>query len=325
MDRKGPRPPVSRTFRGLVPEMRETPLPWETPKSIDEDPEAHFRVQSVLNDAAYIQADEDVSFLQSDDLRAVRLQLDFLKAENGLSGHDICHTIVVFGSTRIPEPATARRRAEEARNRLAAESENPKLVRAYAIAQRIVAKSHYYSVAREFAAGVGGSLDAQDGGAVAIMTGGGPGLMEAANRGAFDVSAKSVGLNITLPHEQFPNPYLTPGLCFRFHYFALRKMHFLHRARALVAFPGGYGTFDELFETLTLVQTRKIAPLPIVLVGRAFWEKAVDFPFLVDEGVIDAEDEQLFRYAETAAEIRDHIVGWYAAKGHPLFRLSGHV
>jgi len=152
-----------------------------------------------------------------------------------------------------------------------------------------------------------------------LMTGGGPGLMEAANRGAFYAGSKSIGLNITLPHEQYPNPYLTPGLCFRFHYFALRKMHFLHRARALVAFPGGYGTLDELFETLTLIQTRKIAPLPVILVGRAFWERAIDFSFLVDEGVIDPEDENLFCYAETSQEILDHIVSWYDQAGKPFF------
>ncbi|WP_347311810.1 LOG family protein [Defluviimonas sp. SAOS-178_SWC] len=299
---------------------REVPLPWQTPKPDSDDPNAAVRIRAIMDSDAYRQADEDVSFLQSDDVRSVRLQLDFLKAEYGLNQHDICHTIVVFGSTRISEPSAARTREEAARKRLADDPDNPKLRQAHAIAERIVDKSRYYAVAREFAAGISGCLDAQDGGTIALMTGGGPGLMEAANRGAFDVGAKSVGLNITLPHEQYPNPYLTPGLCFRFHYFALRKMHFLHRARALVAFPGGYGTFDELFETLTLVQTRKIDPLPIVLVGREFWERAVDFPFLVAEGVIDPEDEDLFSYAETADEIRDQIVGWYAASGRSVFR-----
>jgi uncharacterized protein (TIGR00730 family) len=153
---------------------------------------------------------------------------------------------------------------------------------------------------------------------VAVMTGGGPGLMEAANRGAWEGGATSIGLNITLPHEQFPNPYITDGLCFRFHYFALRKLHFLHRARALVAFPGGYGTLDELFETLTLIQTRKIAPLPVVLVGRSFWRRAVDFDFLAAEGVIDPEDLELFAFAETAEEIYAHISGWHRAAGRPI-------
>jgi uncharacterized protein (TIGR00730 family) len=151
-----------------------------------------------------------------------------------------------------------------------------------------------------------------------IMTGGGPGIMEAANRGAFDVGAKSVGLNINLPHEQYPNPYITPNLCFRFHYFALRKMHLLLRAKALVAFPGGFGTLDELFEGLTLVQTRKIKPVPIVLVGEEYWRRAFDVEFLVQEGVIDAEDRELFWFAETAQEIWDGILHWYDACGAPL-------
>ena len=143
--------------------------------------------------------------------------------------------------------------------------------------------------------------------------------MEAANRGAYDVGAKSVGLNINLPHEQFPNPYITPELCFRFHYFAMRKLHFLLRARALVIFPGGYGTFDELFETLTLMQTRKIQHVPVVLVGENYWKQAFNVEFLIDEGVIDAEDRELFWYAETAEEIWQGILNWYRVNGNPLF------
>jgi hypothetical protein len=160
--------------------------------------------------------------------------------------------------------------------------------------------------------------EVRDGGRIALMTGGGPGMMEAANRGAFHAGAKSIGLNITLPDEQYPNPYLTPGLCFRFHYFALRKMHFLNRARALVAFPGGYGTMDEVFETLTLVQTRKILPLPIILVGREFWSRAVDISYLVEEGVIDPEDEDLFCFAETSDDILQIISDWYTKAGEPF-------
>ena len=143
-------------------------------------------------------------------------------------------------------------------------------------------------------------------------------MMEAANRGAYDVGSKTVGLNITLPHEQFPNPYITPELCFRFHYFATRKMHFMLRAKALVVFPGGYGTLDELFETLTLIQTRSIKPLPVVLVGENYWRKAFDVEFLIAEGVIDPEDKDLFWYAETAQEIWDDILNWYLAKGELL-------
>ena len=143
-------------------------------------------------------------------------------------------------------------------------------------------------------------------------------MMEAANRGAFDVGAKCVGLNVSLPHEQYPNPYVTPELCFSFHYFALRKLHFLLRAKALVAFPGGYGTFDELFEVLTLVQTRKIKPIPVVLVGESYWRRAVDFDFLVDEGVIDLEDRDLFWFADTAKDIWNGILHWHEAGGEPL-------
>ena len=148
-------------------------------------------------------------------------------------------------------------------------------------------------------------------------------MMEAANRGAFDTGSKTIGLNISLPHEQYPNPYITPDLCFRFHYFALRKLHFLLRTRALVAFPGGYGTFDELFETLTLVQTRKIKPVPIILVGERYWRQAVNVDFLVDEGVIDEEDRELFWYAETAEEIWNGIQQWYEANGTPLLARGG--
>jgi uncharacterized protein (TIGR00730 family) len=155
-----------------------------------------------------------------------------------------------------------------------------------------------------------------------VMTGGGPGVMEAANRGAFDCGAESIGLNISLPHKQFPNPYITPDLCFLFHYFALRKLHFLRRARALVAFPGGYGTFDELFEALSLIQTRKIKPIPVILVGKEYWQRAFNVEFLINEGVIDTEDRDLFWFAEMATEIWDGILHWYDEVGEPLFPVS---
>jgi uncharacterized protein (TIGR00730 family) len=187
------------------------------------------------------------------------------------------------------------------------------------VAERTLAKSHYYDVARELGRLVGRAGRGSDDPRVTLMTGGGPGLMEAANRGAFDVGAKSIGLNVSLPHEQYPNPYITPDLCFRFHYFAMRKLHFVMRACALVAFPGGYGTFDELFETLTLIQTRTIRPVPVVLVGERYWRRAFDGDFLADEGVIDAEDRDLFWYAETAEEIWRGILEWHEAAGRPLF------
>lgn len=217
------------------------------------------------NRPAYRLADRDVEFLDHDDTRGVRLELEYLKAELLLRKHRVHHTILVMGSTRASE------------------------------------KDPYYRIARELGRIVGRSRRA------AIMTGGGPGIMEAANRGAFEVGAPSIGLNIDLPREQKPNRYVTPDLCLRFRYFALRKLHFLLRAQAFVAFPGGYGTFDELFETLTLVQCRKIAPLPVVLVGEAYWRRAVDFDFLVADGKIGARDTKLFRYAETAREIWNQV------------------
>lgn len=295
------------------------PLPWQNPKPVEEDPDSPARIRQLLSSASYRQADQDIDFLGRDDMRSARLQLDFLKAEVMLKEYGIQHTIVVYGSTRIVEPAVAAQRVRAFREALAQSPDNQELQNKLAIAERIQAKSHYYDVAREF-----GRIVSQSGKGVSdcrllVMTGGGPGMMEAANRGAFDVGAKTVGLNITLPHEQFPNPYVTPDLCFRFHYFAMRKMHFLLRAKALVVFPGGYGTFDELFETLTLIQTRTIKPLPIVLVGRDYWRKAFDVDFLVSEGVIDLEDRDLFWYAETAQETWNDILNWYHEKGELLF------
>jgi uncharacterized protein (TIGR00730 family) len=179
--------------------------------------------------------------------------------------------------------------------------------------------SHYYQVAREVGRLVAESGEGPGDRRLVVVTGGGPGVMEAANRGADEAGAETVGLNIDLPHEQYPNPYITPDLCFRFHYFALRKMHFLLRARALVAFPGGFGTLDELLDTLTLVQTRKIQPLPVVLVGEKYWRRVLDVEFLVDEGMIDPEDRDLFWFAETAEDVWQGILAWYAANGQPLF------
>ncbi|MBI1867534.1 MAG: LOG family protein [Methylocystis sp.] len=313
-----PFPPPRRVPAPPHPQERREPLPGHRPKPNHEDPSASQRVKAIFKNPSYRQADGDLDFLASYETRGVRLQLDYLKPELFMAAHGVAHTIVVFGSTRIVEPNVARRRMEEARRALAADPASAGARERLAIAQRIEEKSRYYDVAREFGALVGAAGDKAEGQRLAIVTGGGPGIMEAANRGAFDVKAKSVGLNITLPREQFPNPYITPDLCFSFHYFALRKLHFLLRARALVAFPGGYGTFDELFETLTLAQTRKIAPLPVILVGESYWRRAFDVDFLVDEGVIEAEDRELFWYAETAAEIWSDILSWYERAGKSL-------
>ena len=301
------------------PDRRQQPLPWHRPKSSDEDPDAPARLKEILASASYVLAEQDLGFLARDEARGVRLQLEYLKPETLLTEHAIRDTVVVYGSTRIPEPAAARRSVEAQRVALEADPGNTILIRKLAVAERIAAKSRYYEIAREFGRLVGSSRDGNGSRSrLVIMTGGGPGMMEAANRGACEVGAKSVGLNINLPHEQYPNPYITPELCFRFHYFALRKMHFLLRAKALVAFPGGFGTMDELFEVLTLVQTRKVKPVPIVLVGEAYWRRVIDFEFLADEGVIDAEDRELFWFAETANEIWSSIRDWYDACGAPL-------
>jgi len=301
------------------PHKRREPLPSHQPKPAEEDPDAPRRLAAILASPTYRQADQDVEFLNRDDARGVRLQVDYFKPELLLEHHGVLHTVVVFGSTRIKEPAAARRKVEQLRCALAADPANADLLRRLAVAERIEAKSHYYDVARELGRLVGNAGGGPDDCRVVVVTGGGPGMMEAANRGAYDVGAKSIGLNITLPHEQYPNPYITPDLCFRFHYFAMRKLHFLMRAKALVAFPGGYGTFDELFETLTLVQTRKIKPVPVVLVGEQYWRHAFDIDFLVDEGAIEAEDRELFWFAETAQEIWDGILRWHEINGEPLF------
>lgn len=297
------------------PERRTAPLPWQQPKSTREDPEALHRIENILASRSYRRADQDVDFLDMDEIRGARLELDYLKPELHMRRHGIGQTIVVFGSTRIPEPAEARRQLAEVEQ---ARRENPsdsEIERRMQTAKRLLAKSKFYDMAREFGRLVAESGVGPDDCRLVMMTGGGPGIMEAANRGAFDIGAKSVGLNITLPHEQFPNPYISPELCFSLRYFAIRKLHFLMRARGLVVFPGGFGTMDELFETLTLIQTRKIRPLPVVLVGRQYWQAVFDPDFLITEGVIDPEDRELFWYAESAQEIWDGIQTWHETAG----------
>jgi len=298
---------------------RQEPLPAQTPKPGHDDPNAPALLREILNSPTYRQADEDVDFLDRDDTRGLRLQLDYLKPQLLLEEHGIANTIVVFGSTRICEPCAARRRVDELKEVLKSDRDNTTLKERLAVAERLLAKSPYYDVAREFGQLVG-AAEGPHGKRTVVVTGGGPGIMEGTNRGAHDKSARSVGLNITLPLEQFPNPYITPDLCFRFHYFALRKLHFMLRARALVAFPGGFGTFDELFQALTLIQTRKIAPMPVILVGEAYWRKAFDASFLIAEGTIAPEDRDLFWFAETAQEIWDDIHYWYELAGRPFLR-----
>jgi uncharacterized protein (TIGR00730 family) len=270
-------------------------------------------VKRLMSSAAYRVAYKDPDFLNSAYARPARLQLESLKTEIAMRHHDIRSTIVVFGGTRIPEPSDARRELQRAERRLKQQPNDRDRKRDVRIARAILKKSSYYDEAREFARLVSSECQPGNGHEYVIVTGGGPGVMEAANRGAFDAEAKSVGLNITLPLEQQPNPYITPDLCFQFHYFAIRKMHFMLRAKALVAFPGGFGTMDELFEALTLVQTEKVEPLPIVLFGEKFWKKLIDFDFLVEQGTIAPEDVNLFVYADKAIDAWNYIKYFYEA------------
>ena len=279
------------------------------------DSEENERLRKVLESPSYRRADLDLDWIGSPEMRGARLFLEYAKPQLKLVRNKVLSTIVLFGGSRIIEPEMAKQQLEKAR---AVATENPEdelLAKKLRIAERIVAKSRYYDVAREFAQRVSLRFQTDEERELVVITGGGPGIMEAGNRGAFDVGRKSIGLNINLPYEQVPNSYITPELCFQFRYFAIRKMHFLATAKALVAFPGGYGTLDELFETLCLIQTKVIDPVPVVLVGKEFWERAFNTEFLQDEGVIDPEDVDLFAYAETADEIEDHIVGWYTERG----------
>jgi hypothetical protein len=298
---------------------RKKALPVATPKPAIEDPAGPGRLERILNHPNYRPADLDPDFLAWDALRPVRLNIDYQKAELLLQQHRIAHTIVVFGSTRIREPAAARREVAELEAKHREQPDDPSIATRLAVAKRLLVNSRYYDEARALGALVGRAASRVPNERLVIMTGGGPGIMEAANRGASDEAALSVGLNITLPHEQFPNPYVTPELCFSFHYFAIRKLHFMQRARALVAFPGGYGTLDELFETLTLVQTRKMAAVPVILIGREYWQNLINLDALVNEGTIDPEDRDLIGYAETAAEAWRMICHWHAAAGTPYF------
>jgi len=252
-------------------------------KESNKNSDAVEQLEAILSDPSYTVAEEDKNFLYSDEARGVRLQLDYLKAEVKMREHGIDHTIVVFGSARTPE------------------------------------YDPNYAEARHFGQLVGKSGKGPEDCHVTLMTGGGPGIMEAANRGALDVGAKSIGLKIELPHEQLPNPYISPELCFQFRYFALRKLHFMQRAKALVVFPGGFGTMDELFEILTLMQTEKSPSLPVVLVGRSFWEKAIDFEFLKNEKMVDIQDLDMLTFVDNAKEAWDTILLWHEDNHTPLY------
>lgn len=277
-------------------------------------PDLARRLQSILESPSYRLAQEDIELLGEKDLRPLRLQLELLKPERVLAEQGVGSTIVVFGSARVTDSETARARLAALQD-TATTSAVPPTPQELAFARRRVEQARYYEQARRFARLVSCRFQQEERCDFVVVTGGGPGIMEAANRGAFEVGARSIGFNINLPHEQAPNPYVSPELAFRCHYFALRKMHFLLHARGLVAFPGGYGTLDELFEVLTLIQTRKMEPIPVVLVGREFWNRTIDFSYLVDEGYIALADLDLFTCVDEAEEIMAALERFYAKPG----------
>lgn len=252
---------------------------------------------------AYKLAFRDTDFLLRDELRPVRFQLELLKPEMLLDEAGVGSTLVMYGSARIPAP--------EAAGDLVAEADEDYKP----IADSLAAKAKYYQEAYSLARLASEKAIIEDGKRqFVVCSGGGPSIMEAANRGASDAGVESIGLNIVLPHEQAPNSYVTPHLSLNFHYFALRKMHFLLRARAVAVFPGGFGTFDELFELLTLIQTGKMKPIPILLFGKDFWNRVVDFEAIAEEGTISRKDLDLFRWCESAEEAWTHIAGFYGLK-----------
>ena len=279
-----------------------------SPASEEAETARHATSSPQTEDPAYRLAFQDLDFLLREDLRPVRFQLELLKPELLLDEANIASTFVFYGSARIPEPSKADALIQ------AAATDHQR-----SIAERLKAKSKYYDEARKLAR-MASRVEPDEEGKkqFVVCSGGGPSIMEAANRGAVDEGKESIGLNIVLPHEQLPNPYVTPSLSLQFHYFALRKMHFLIRARAVAVFPGGFGTFDECFELLTLIQTGKVKPLPIMLFGREFWERVMSFEGLVEEGTIAPDDLDLFKFVETAEEAWDHVCDHYSASAPEL-------
>jgi uncharacterized protein (TIGR00730 family) len=255
--------------------------------------------QAILASPSYKLAELDLEFIGRPEQRPVRMQLELDKAETVLRENKIRSTVVVFGGTQIVPREVAEARLAEAKRQAKSLPDDAKAQRAVVRAQSILAKCHFYDESRQFGRMVSDYCQTDDKCDLVVMTGGGPGIMEAANRGAFDIGAKSIGLNIVLPHEQEPNPYITPELCLTFHYFAMRKFHFILRAAALVIFPGGFGTLDELFEVLTLRQTGRMQEIPIIMYGTDYWNRIIDFQTLADEGVVADEHLKLIHYADS--------------------------
>jgi len=264
-------------------------------------------LELIISSSNYQLAHEDRELLNSDEMRGVRMLLEISKPEKILEEQNILSTIIVFGGASFSDKSSIDHRIELAKNSLAKDPSSSNLERELTRLKNLQSISHYYDSAREFAKIVSRQNQKEHCNSHVIVTGGGPGIMEAANRGAFDADCKSIGLNISLPNEQHPNAYITPGLCFKFNYFALRKFHFVMRSVAAVFFPGGFGTFDELFELLTLRQTGMKTEIPIILFGRDYWSKVINFQFLSDHGLISDEHMNLFQYADSASEAWDII------------------
>ena len=283
--------------------MMSAKLPVNNSQTITEFLNLHqSQISEEDSKDSYKFAFDDEAFLARRETMGIRFELELLKPEVLLKEQGIEHTITVFGSTRFVSHAQA----------LGMEK-NAKTPEEMVLVKKALLHSEYYESAREFGSLVAhyNATQKQNSNKLHICTGGGPGIMEAANRGAFEAGDKTIGFNISLPREQHPNPFISPGLSFRFHYFALRKMHFMLRARAIVAYPGGFGSFDELFEVLTLIQTKKVRPIPIILVGKQYWQEMVNFNHMVEFGVIDHEDMRSIHFTETAQEAWQVIKDWY--------------
>ena len=290
----------------MVSNFIDSGLPSEDPSRVD------HKLEQIIHSDNYRLAHQDLDLLNRSSMRGVRMLLEISKPELYLEEAGITSTIIVFGGARIQEKTAAEESLKEAIKELDTNPDSAQWKRKVSRARNMVELSSFYNAAREFAFlashfGQSGPISGPSCSTHVIVTGGGPGIMEAANRGAFDAGCRSIGLNIELPNEQNPNPYITPNLCFKFNYFALRKFHFVMRAVGAVLFPGGYGTLDELFELLTLRQVGTQHAMPIVLFGKDYWSRLIDFEFMADSGLIDAEDLKLIQFADTATEAWDLI------------------
>ncbi len=268
-------------------------------------------LEKIENSPSYKLAEDDKEFLKEYETRGVRLELDYLKAELAMKKFGIKSTIVVFGSARILPQEVAKANLDELIKKGIDGQELKKATKA-------LDNSFFYEDARKLGAIIGRSGGGVEDNRIMLMTGGGPGIMEAANRGAHEAGANSIGLNINLPHEQHPNPYITPELCLQFHYFAIRKFHFFQRAKAMVVYPGGFGTMDELFELLTLIQTKTMKQIPVIMVGKEWWNDLINFEFLIEEGMISKKDLEIFKIVENAQEAWDSILEWYIKRDKAL-------